>query len=86
MSALLPCILCSDVFTNFLCIYSCAFGVDIYFVEFGDDIDEVLEVWSHFDHNQVFLTIILHLAFYFGNEVEVLQGQNCLYVKLADLI
>lgn len=87
MGALLSSVLGADVLADFLSIYPRAFGVDVDLIQLGDDVQEVSEIGTHLDHNQVSFTFILQLegAIYFGYEIEIFERKDCLYIELTDL-
>jgi len=53
MDEFLPRVLCPNVLTNFLSVDAGSLGVDVYLVVLGDDVEEVLEIGSHLDDDQI---------------------------------
>lgn len=72
----LTCVLSADILANFLRIYPCPFGIDVYLKVLGDCVDEVAEVWPHLDHNQIFPALLARPAVHLRNQVELLQRED----------
>lgn len=75
MRTCLSCILRTDVLAYFLRVDPRSLCVDVYLEIFGDCVDEMPEIWPHFDHNQVLPALIARPAVHLRNQVEVLEAE-----------
>lgn len=76
MRTWLTCILRADILAYFLRIYPRPFGINVYLKVLGDCVDEVAEVWPHFDHNQIFPALLARPTVHLRNQVELLQREH----------